>query len=401
VPQGGNTGLVGGSVTTGSRQILLNLCRMQAIRDLDPVNFTMTVEAGCTLAAVKTAAAGVNRLFPLGLSVAGSCQIGGNIASNAGGVNVLRYGMTRDLVLGLEAVLPDGTMLSELTRLRKNNIGIDLKQLLIGSEGALGIITAAVLRLWPLPRSVATLWLGFDSLAAAMRGFVRVREAAGETLTAFELMSAAGIAVVEQYRPGLAPPLRAPWGALVALGSERVGDNLAALASHLGQLPEVTAARIAASAAEAEGFWAIRRELPWVQRDAGGSIKHDIAVPLSAIAAFVAEADAAVAQLMPGARPVTFGHAGDGNLHYNILQPEQADRDAFLARWAEVNAVVHAIALRYGGSISAEHGIGLAKKAELRQALSSESLALRHRLKQALDPQGLMNPGKGLPDENA
>ena len=400
VPQGGNTGLVGGSVATDSRQILLNLQRMQAVRDIDPANFTMTAEAGCTLAAVKAAAAGVNRLFPLGLSVAETCRIGGNIASNAGGVNVLRYGTTRELVLGLEVVLADGTVLSELTRLRKNNIGIDLKQLFIGSEGTLGVITAAVLKLWPRPRSETALWLGFDSVAAAMRSFVQVREEAGETLAAFELMSAASVALVEQYRPHLAAPVRAPWGALVALASERAGDDLDRLANHLACLPGVTAARIAGNTAEAEGFWTIRRELPWVQREAGGSIKHDIAVPLSAIAPFIAEADAAIAQLVPGARPVTFGHAGDGNLHYNILQPEHADRAAFLKRWAEVNHHVHAIAVRYGGSISAEHGIGLAKKAELRQAVAVESLRLRQRLKQALDPQGLMNPGKGLSDED-
>jgi FAD/FMN-containing dehydrogenase len=401
VPQGGNTGLVGGSVATAARQIILNLARMNRIRDLDPANFTLTAEAGCTLAAIKAAAAGVGRLFPLGLAVAAECQIGGNIASNAGGVNVLRYGMTRDLVLGLEAVLPDGTVLSELTRLRKNNVGLDLKQLLIGTEGTFGIITAAVLKLWPQPRSTATLWLGFATLDAAMRAFVQVREEAGETLSAFELMSAASVTLVERFRPQLPPPVRAAWGALVSLESARAGDDLAALARQLAAMPNVTSAATAPDAATAEAFWAIRRALPWVQREAGGSIKHDIAVPLSAIAAFVAEADAAVTQLVPGAQPVTFGHAGDGNLHYNILQPEQADRAAFLARSAEVNAAVHAIVRRYDGSISAEHGIGLAKKAALRQSVAAESLVLRRQLKQAIDPQGMMNPGKGMPDDDA
>jgi FAD/FMN-containing dehydrogenase len=397
VPQGGNTGLVGGSVVTDTRQILLNLRQMQTIRDLDPVNFTMTVEAGCTLAAVKAAAAQKQRLFPLGLAVADTCQIGGNIASNAGGVNVLKYGTMRELVLGLEVVLPDGTLLSDLARLRKNNTGIDLKQLFIGSEGALGIITAAVLKLWPQPRQERTPWLGFDSLAAAMQGFVRIREQADDSLAAFELMSAASLALVAAHRPALTVPGMAPWAALVSLVSGQAdGGALARLAAGLGHLPGVITAHLATSDSERDHLWHIRRALPWVQREAGGSIKHDVSVPLSAIAAFVAEADAAVAACIPGARPVTFGHAGDGNMHYNILQPEGADTAAFLARWEEVNTMVHRIALHHGGSFSAEHGIGLAKIAALRQAGNSVALDLRRQLKVLLDPAGRMNPGKGI-----
>ncbi|HEX9769131.1 MAG TPA: FAD-binding oxidoreductase [Kiloniellales bacterium] len=401
VPQGGNTGLVGGQVPPEhGRALLVNLSRMNHIRDLDPVDNTITVEAGCILASVQAAAAEAGRLFPLSLAAEGSCQIGGNLSTNAGGVHVLRYGTMRELVLGLEVVLPDGRVWDGLRRLRKDNTGYDLKQLFIGAEGTLGIITAAVLRLFPAPARKATAFIGLREVEHAMAILGRARALAGDQLDCAELLPRLGLELTLRHTPDTVDPLGEPhpWYLLLELASSNAGDNLGAtLETLLAEAYDdglIGDAAIAASEAQAAAFWRLREALPDAQKPEGGSIKHDISVPVSRIPDFLARAVPLVEEMIPGVRPVAFGHLGDGNLHFNLTQPEGSDREAFLARWDEVNRAVHELVAEMGGSISAEHGVGRMKIEEIKRFKPAVEIELMARLKAALDPDNLMNPGK-------
>ncbi len=403
VPQGGNTGLVGAQIPfEWGGEVVLSLNRLNTIRDVDPAGNALTAEAGATLKSIQDAAAAAGRLFPLSLGSEGTCQIGGNIASNAGGVHVLRYGNTRDLVLGLEAVLPGGEVLHGLKSLRKDNTGYDLKSLLAGSEGTLAVITAATLKLFPRPAEVATVFAGAPGLDALAELFARASAKAGPLLTAFEVLPRIMLDFVFQHLPQNRDPLadRHPWYALLEISSP-LADGLAersalAILEEAAEQGVVSDAAIAASEAQALAFWRIREAAVESQKYEGGSIKHDVSVPLSKIPAFIQEASAAVAALIPGSRPVAFGHFGDGNIHFNLTQPKGADEGAFLARWGEANAVVHGIVLRHGGSISAEHGIGRLKAHALETVKSPAEIALMRRIKAAFDPRGIMNPGKLL-----
>jgi FAD/FMN-containing dehydrogenase len=401
VPQGGNTGLVGGQVPAeDGRALLVNLSRMNHIRDLDPVDNTITVEAGCILASVQDAAAEAGRLFPLSLAAEGSCQIGGNLSTNAGGIHVLRYGTMRELVLGLEVVLPDGRVWDGLRRLRKDNTGYDLKQLFIGAEGTLGIITAAVLRLFPAPARKATAFIGLASVEHALAILGRAHALAGDQLDCAELLPRLGLEFTLQHTPDTVDPLGEahPWYLLLELASSNASENLGGiLETLLAEAYEnglIEDAAIAASEAQTAAFWRLREALPDSQRPEGGSIKHDISVPVSRIPEFLARAVPLVEGLIPGVRPVTFGHLGDGNLHFNLTQPEGGDREAFLARWDEVNRAVHELVADMGGSISAEHGVGRMKIEEIKRFKPAIEIELMARLKAALDPENLMNPGK-------
>ncbi|MBI4723974.1 MAG: FAD-binding oxidoreductase [Rhodomicrobium sp.] len=403
VPQGGNTGLVGGQIPFESgNEIVLSLDRMKAIRNVDAAGNSLTAEAGVTLQSVQDAAEAAGRLFPLSLGSEGTCQIGGNIATNAGGVQVLRYGNMRDLVLGIEAVFPGGETWNGLKSLRKDNTGYDLKSLLIGSEGTLGVIAAATLKLFPRPAEVTTVFAGCPSLEAVADLFNRAFESAGPLLTAFELMPRMLLDFQLAHMPQSRDPLAEahPWYVLFEVSSplpeglaERVSMALLEGALEKGIVAD---AAVAASQAQAQEFWRMRESLPAVQKFEGCSIKHDVSVPVSSIPAFIHEANAAVAKLMPGARPVPFGHFGDGNIHYNVTQPIGMEAAAFLARWDEVADLVHGIVLRFGGSISAEHGIGRMKAKLLETVKSPVELALMYRIKAAFDPRGILNPGKLL-----
>ena len=394
VPQGGNTGLVGGSVPTGAqREIVLSLSRMNRIRSVDPLNDTMTAEAGCVLSAVQAAAEQAGRLFALSLGAEGSCQIGGNLSTNAGGVNVLRYGTAREQVLGLEVVLPDGRVWDGLRALRKDNTGYDLKQLFIGAEGTLGIITAAVLRLHPRPSASATAWIALDSPLAAVELLARLRADLGERLCAFELVSRPCLEAVLAHLPDARDPLRAahPWYVLAELGDsgdpaslhQRVEGALGAAAGR-GALRD---AALAQSGEQARALWRLRESIPEAQFT---NVKHDISVPVSRIPEFIEHAGAALARSFPGAPIFCFGHVGDGNLHYNVGSA------ALVARRDEVSRIVYDALDALGGSISAEHGLGQMKRAEIRARKHPLEMELMRTLKQALDPRGLMNPGKVL-----
>ncbi len=401
VPQGGNTGLVGGQVPPEhGRALLVNLSRMNRIRRLDPVDSTITVEAGCLLASVQAAAAEAGRLFPLSLAAEGSCQIGGNLSTNAGGIHVLRYGNMRELVLGLEVVLPDGRVWDGLRRLRKDNTGYDLKQLFIGAEGTLGIITTAVLRLFPAPAQKATAFIGLARVEHAMAILERTRALAGEQLDCVELMPRLGLEFTLRHIPDTTDPLGDPhpWYLLLELASGKAGDHLAetleALLAEAYDDGLIGDAALAASAAQTAAFWRLREGMSEAQKPEGGSIKHDISVPVSRIPEFLARAIPLVEEMVPGVRPVPFGHLGDGNLHFNLTQPAGGDREAFLARWEEVNRAVHELVMELGGSISAEHGIGRMKVEEMKHFKSAVEIELMARVKVALDPDNLMKPGK-------
>ncbi|MHA1524690.1 MAG: FAD-binding oxidoreductase [Alphaproteobacteria bacterium] len=400
VPQGGNTGLVGGQIPTDDgSQIIVSLERLTRVRDIDAANNTLTVEAGVTLQNVQEQAAGVDRLFPLSLASQGTCQIGGNIATNAGGTAVLAYGNTRDLVLGLEVVLANGQIWSGLKTLRKDNAGYDLRQLFIGSEGTLGIITAACLKLFARPRAQATALVGVPHPTAAVE-LLHLAQAGAATVTGFEIISSIGMEFVLAHGPGTRAPLGAPspWYVLVEMSSGGTQEDCSsALQDVLEQGIKdglVDDAVLAASLAQANELWRLRMLLSEVQSAEGGSIKHDISVPISQIAQFIERASAAACQVVPGARPVPFGHLGDGNLHFNISQPPAMDKAAFLARWADVNAAVHAVVLEMGGSISAEHGVGQLKRDLVAQTGDPVGLGLMRDLKRALDPHNILNPGK-------
>ena len=403
VPQGGNTGLTGGQVPDNTNtQIILNLSRMNKIREIVPQNNSVTVEAGVVLETLQATAEGVDRLFPLSLGSQGSCQIGGNLSTNAGGTGVLAYGNTRDLVLGIEVVLADGTIINQLGSLRKDNTGYDLKHLFIGAEGTLGIITAATLKLYPRPKSIYTAFVGLDNPDQALKFFNIAKNDAGSMLTAFELLPKIGLEFSLRHLDGSRDPLtsRHPWYVLLELsittGSVDGASLIETIFEQAFAQNLLNDAVLAGSIEQGRQFWALRHGLSDVQRAEGGSIKHDISVAVSDIPEFLERALKAVEKAIPDCRPCPFGHMGDGNLHFNISQPVGADRAEFLARWEEVNSLVHNIVIELNGSISAEHGIGQLKREILKQAKDPASLRLMHILKKSLDPNGIMNPGKVL-----
>jgi FAD/FMN-containing dehydrogenase len=405
VPQGGNTGLVGGAIphsVPGRPEIILSAHRLNRIRDLDVANYTMVAEAGCVLASLQAAAADAGRLFPLSLAAEGSCQLGGVISTNAGGTAVIRYGTTRDLVLGLEVVLPDGQILERLRVLRKDNTGYDLRQLFIGAEGTLGFVTAASCKLYPAPRATGTAWVAVADPLAAIALLSAARERLGDEVTAFELMSRLAVDLVIRYIPGTRDPLpgTVPWYILLELASSREAArpeaDLEAFLAWAVESGLATDAAVASSGAQREAFWRLRHAMSEAQKHAGASIKHDLSVPVSRIDTFLEQAGRHVVARIPGVRIVAFGHVGDGNLHYNLSQPEGMPAAEFLALWTEISAGVHDIAVGLGGSFSAEHGIGSLKVGELRRWRGGTEYGLMQTLKAALDPLGLMNPGKVL-----
>jgi FAD/FMN-containing dehydrogenase len=403
VPQGGNTSLCGGSVPDNSgRQVIVNLSRMNRVRNVDPANNTMTVEAGCVLANVQQAADQHDRLFPLSLGAEGSCEIGGNLSTNAGGTGVLRYGNTRELVLGLEVVLPDGRIWDGLRSLRKDNTGYDLKHLFVGAEGTLGIITAAVLKLFAKPRSQATALVALDSPATALKLLAKLREQVGERVTGFELISRICIELVLKHIPNTRDPLSAPspWYVLVELSDSTEGRTLDTLLEDaLGAAAEdelVTDAVIAASDTQRKELWALRENVSEAQKLDGVSIKHDVSVPVSRVPEFIERASAALSAAFPDIRIVAFGHMGDGNVHYNCGKSQADDASRFYGESPEVNHVVYKVVAELNGSISAEHGLGILKVDEIKQYKSALELEVMRAIKRTLDPDGIMNPGKVL-----
>jgi FAD/FMN-containing dehydrogenase len=399
VPQGGNTGLVGGQ-TPHNGEVVISLRRLDKIREIDAASNTMTCEAGVVLQIAQQKAAEVDRLFPLSLGAEGSCTIGGNLSTNAGGTGALAYGVAREMAMGLEVVLADGRILNSLTKLKKDNTGYNLHNLFIGAEGTLGIITAATLKLFPKPRDIETAFVGLKSPADALKLLTLSRGMAAGNLTSFELLSDIAVDFSVRHGIDIRHPLegRHPWYVLMELSSSR-DDARIALEAILAQGLEdeiVDDAVMAANLSQRQAFWKLRDEMSAAQKPEGGSIKHDISVPVAAVPAFIAEADAAVTKLIPGSRPVPFGHLGDGNIHYNVSQPIGANAADYLARWHEVNAVVFAIVMRMGGSISAEHGIGVLKRDELADVKDKVAIELMRGIKAMLDPLGIMNPGKVL-----
>jgi D-lactate dehydrogenase (cytochrome) len=398
VPQGGNTGLVGGQ-TPHAGEIVLSLKRLDRIREIDATSNTMTCEAGVVLAKAQAAAADAGRLFPLSLGAEGSCTIGGNLATNAGGTAALAYGVARELVLGLEVVLADGRIWQGLSKLKKDNTGYDLVHLFVGAEGTLGVITAAVLKLFPRPRSVETAFVGLKSPEAALGLYRLASERAGGTVTSFEIIGRTAVEFCVRHGNNVRNPLGLAhdWYVLMELSSQAREGLRATLEEVLSAGAEqglVEDATIAANLDQAKAFLHLRHIIPDAQKPEGGSIKHDVSVPVAAVPDFIAQATAAVENLIPGCRPCPFGHLGDGNVHFNVSQPVGADAKAFIARWAEVNDVVHAVVARLGGSISAEHGIGYMKRDLLPRVKDPVALELMRTLKRALDPKGTLNPGK-------
>ena len=404
VPQGGNTGMCMAAVPRAGRQeIVLSLSRMNRIREVDALNNTLTAEAGVVLANIQQAAAEVDRLFPLSLGAEGSCTIGGNLSTNAGGVNVLRYGNTRDLVLGLEVVLPDGRVWNGLRSLRKDNTGYDLKQLFVGAEGTLGVITAAVLKLFPRPSASATAWAAVKSPEAALKLLSLLRQHCGERINAFELISRACVELVLRHIPGTRDPLTEAheWYVLTELADSQPGETLrqeleAALHDGL-ESGLVLDATIAESGGQSQALWRIRETIPEAARGESGMLyRHDISVAVSAVPDFVREAGPALEQSFPGAKLICFGHLGDGNLHYNAFIPGRSRSDPAAREAHDVTDLVYDIVQRFGGSFSAEHGVGLAKVNELVRYKSPVEVDLMRAIKRTLDPHGLMNPGKVL-----
>jgi len=409
VPQGGNTGLAGGAIphsTPDRPQVLVSARRLDAIRAVDADNFTLTAEAGCVLATVQAAAAAAGRLFPLSLGSEGSCQLGGNISTNAGGTAVLHFGNMRDLVLGLEVVLADGRVLDVLRSLRKDNTGYDLKQLFIGAEGTLGFITAATCKLFPQPRRIVTAWLAVPDPGAAIRVHGFARDQLGDDLTAFEFANQLTLDLVLKNIPGTRSPLEggSPWHLLMEVSTPRddpgLDGNVEEFLVRMQECGLVSDGVIAASGAQREALWRLRHSMSEAQKKEGASIKHDISVPVASMERFLVAATAAVGGLLPGVRVVAFGHLGDGNVHFNLTQPAGADGEAFLGRWGEVSRRVHELAVGLGGSFSAEHGIGALKVGELAHWRGGVPLEVMRAVKRALDPLGIMNPGKLFPADS-
>ena len=395
VPQGGNTGLVGGQIPFNN-EIILSLSRLNRIRDVDASGMNMIAEAGATLAAVQDAAAKTDRLFPLSIASEGSATIGGNVSTNAGGVHVLHYGNTRDLVLGVEAVLADGRVLDMLRTLRKDNTGYDLKQLFIGAEGTLGIVTGVALKLFPQPAERVTALIAVRDPQAAVNLLSYLQAATGGAMSAFELMPRLGLEFVLAHIPQTADPLAkpSPWYVLAEASGGANSHLEDALESALSSSGLVTDAVIAQSDTQRAALWKLREGMSEAQKPEGGSIKHDVSVPINSIPAFLKEGIAAVEKLAPGVRPVPFGHLGDGNIHFNFTVPKNGDNAAFLARWNEIQDTVHDIVKRYHGSISAEHGLGIMKVHEIERYKSAAELDVMRALKRTLDPNNILNPGK-------
>jgi len=403
VPHGGNTSYCGGATPDESgSQIVLSMRRLNRIRHLEPANYSMIVEAGCTLAEAQAAAASQARLFPLSLGSEGTAQIGGNLSTNAGGTAVLRYGMMRDLVLGLEVVMADGRVLSALKSLRKDNTGYDVKSLFVGAEGTLGIITAASLKLFPQPADTATALAGIDSPQQALDLLAQLRSATGDQLTTFELMPRLAVELTVTHIPGVANPLDqgTAWYLLIELSSPNPRAELAALLADKLQEAAVQStikdATLATSLAQSQAMWKLRESVPEAQRHHGASLKHDVSVPVSCIPQLIEEGSELVRRLVPEGQVVSYGHAGDGNLHFNVSQRQGTPKTAFLARGPQLESAVFDLVERLGGSISAEHGIGRLKAAQFAERADPVELAIMRVLKCALDPKGILNPGKVL-----
>ena len=400
VPQGGNTGLVGGQIPFDG-ELILSLTRLDRIREVDAASNTMTCEAGVVLAKAQDAAAAVDRLFPLSLGAEGSCTIGGNLSTNAGGTGAVAYGIARDLVMGIEVVLADGRIMNLMSKLKKNNTGYDLRHIFVGAEGTLGVITAAVVKLFPRPRAVETAFIGVPSPAAAVKLLNQAQARVGGTVTSFELIVRDVIEFALKHVHGTRDPLatKHPWYVLMEVSSQHSDglresvEQLLADASAEGLVRDAT---IAASLDQAKAFWHLRHVLPEAQKPEGGSIKADVSVPIASVPQFLEEAAAAAKAIVAGCRPMPFGHLGDGNVHFNVSQPVGADSAQFLERWGEINDAVNKIVLKYNGSISAEHGIGKLKRDSLPKVKDPVALELMRGLKRMLDPNGILNPGKVL-----
>lgn len=403
VPVGGNTSYCGGATPSeDGSQIVLSLARMRRIRSIDPLNYALIAEAGCVLAEVQAAAASVDRLFPMSLGSEGSCQLGGNLSTNAGGTAVLRYGMMRDLVLGLEVVLPDGRVLDDLKPLRKDNTGYDLRNLFMGAEGTLGVITAATCKLFSRPATTVTAFVGLTDPKHAVSLLSRLRTFTGDAVSTFELIPRFALELVLQYIQKTADPLdrRHEWYVLLEIGMGRQAESMreaieAELAAALEQ-GEIADAALAASESQREMFWRLRETIPEAQHRIGASIKHDVSVTTTELPRFIVEASQLVHTIAPTGRIVSYGHLGDGNLHFNVSRPSDGDDESFLRLAPNINRAVHDLIARYGGSISAEHGIGRLKREELVRYEQPVALEVMRAIKQALDPNGIMNPGKVL-----
>ena len=401
VPQGGNTGYMGGAVPglEGHPSLLLSLSRMNRVRTLDASNFSMVVEAGCILAELQSVAEDANRLLPLSLAAEGSCQIGGNLATNAGGVQVLRYGNAKDLVLGLEVVLPDGRVWNGLRQLRKDNTGYDLKQLFLGSEGTLGIITAAALKLFPAPRATCTFIAAVQDVASATSLLARMRDASSDAVTSFEYIHRNCIDLVLEYIADVRDPFDEPYEhyALVELTSGGDQGQLQTLVEQALESSfdngETLDAVVASNVAQSRALWRLRETIPEAQKHAGGCIKHDVSVQVSKVAEFLSRATPLSEQLIDNVRVVPFGHMGDGNVHFNLTQPEGADAKAFLAHTETITRAIHDLVAEMDGSFSAEHGIGRLKRDELERYRDPLDLEIMQAMKSALDPRGILNPG--------